>query len=657
MHVILGTAGHIDHGKTTLVKALTGTDTDRLKEERVRGISIDLGFAHFDTGSGEAGVVDVPGHERFIRNMLAGAHGIDLVLLVVAADDGVMPQTEEHLDILHLLGAGRAVVAMTKVDLVEPERRAAVREEIEILLAGTRLEGAPVVEVSAVTGEGVAQLNDTIRAALLGYTRPAPRGCFRLPVDRAFVMRGHGVVVTGTATAGSVRSGAPLRLLPGGAEIRARAIQVHGRAVEAASYGQRVALNLAGVEHGAVRRGQIVCDPALDRVTSRFDAWVELRPAARRPLQNHAVVRVYLGTAEVLARIVWLDGRAALAPKECAFAQLILREPLAGFGGDRFIVRDSTARTTIGGGVMLQPFARKRTWRGARPDHAADAGRAPAGGDDAFLRALTALRDAEAPVDRLRALLQLDDAFAVTPELLAAAANLTADAVRGALARQSDLRPLPDAARAEAYTTADKWQRLRAAVQESLAGFHAVQPRERGMEMESLRSQLAAELPPKVFRAVVEQLARERVLVREDSLVRLPTHTGGLSAAEAALAERVAALVSEGGLTPPDAKQIAAAIGIAPDRLIAILAELERTGRVARADADLYFAADAVERARALIRDYAREHGGEITAAIFRDLIGASRKFSIALLNYFDRTGFTLRLGDVRKVRDLKAKP
>src|SRR6516162_8473360 len=212
MHVILGTAGHIDHGKTALIKALTGVDTDRLKEERERGISIDLGFARFDGGDVEAGVVDVPGHERFIRNMLAGAHGIDLVLLVVAADDGVMPQTEEHLDILHLLGARRGVVAMTKVDLVAPERRRAVREEIEILLDGTGLADAPVVEVSTVTGEGLPALRDTIRAAVHDYTRPDPAGCFRLPVDRAFIMRGHGMVVTGTATAGEVRPGATVRI-------------------------------------------------------------------------------------------------------------------------------------------------------------------------------------------------------------------------------------------------------------------------------------------------------------------------------------------------------------------------------------------------------------------------------------------------------------
>jgi selenocysteine-specific elongation factor len=501
MNLILGTAGHIDHGKTALIKALTGIDTDRLKEERERGISIDLGFAHFEGTDIVAGVVDVPGHERFIRNMLAGAHGIDLVLLVVAADDGVMPQTEEHLDILHLLGAHHGVVAMTKVDLVEPLRRRAVREEIELLLDGTGLAGAPIVEVSTVTGEGLGGLRDTIGSGLRSHTRPAPVGCFRLPVDRAFVMRGYGLVVTGTATAGVVRPGAAVRILPGGAEARVRGVQVHGQPVEQASYGQRVALNLSGLEHGTVQRGQIVCDNELGRVTDRFDAWVELRPAARRPLPRHAAVRVYLGTAEALGKIVWLDGREDLAPKQSTYAQLVLREPIAAFGGDRFILRAENASATIGGGVVLSPFATRPRQR-----------------VDPRLAQLAAIHAASTPLDRLSALLALETAFAVAPDTLGAAANLNADAVRSLLAGHSSVRPLPDAARAEAYTTAAKWERLRTAVGEALAAFHLQHPRQPGMEMESLRSQLAADTPAKVFRAVIEQLGVEAVLVRADSL-------------------------------------------------------------------------------------------------------------------------------------------
>ncbi len=634
MHAILGTAGHIDHGKTALIKALTGIDTDRLKEERERGISIDLGFAHFDVDAEhEAGVVDVPGHERFIRNMLAGAHGIDLVLLVVAADDGVMPQTEEHLDILHLLGTRRGIVAMTKVDLVERPRRAEIRQEIEILLAGTALEGAPIYEVSTVTGEGVERLRVAIRDALRGFVRPEPAGCFRLPVDRVFVMRGHGLVVTGTATAGSVQTGTTVRVLPGGCEARVRAVQVHGRAVERAAYGQRVALNLGGVEREDLRRGHVICDPELDRVTDRFDAWVELRRAAQRPLANHATVRVYLGTAEAMGKVIWLDGRPALSPKESTYAQIVLREAIAAFGSDRFILRNQQAQATIGGGVVLHPFAPRPQQR-----------------PDPRLPQLEALRDAATPQARLDALLALETAFAVSPESLAAAANLRLEVVRGMLGRHDALRPLPNAAHAEAYTTAEKWARLRVAVQQALAAFHRQAPRQPGMEMESLRSQLAPDLPPKVFRAVVAELETEDVLVRQDSALRLPSHRVGLDTGEQRLAERVERVLAAAGLTPPDIKQIQSELRLPGPRLQDLLLQLERDGRVVRVTPDLYFAPAAVERARELIRQHTAAHG-QITAAAFRDLLNASRKFSIALLNYFDRTGFTLRIGDVRKLR------
>ena len=630
---IVGTAGHIDHGKTALIKALTGVDTDRLKEERERGISIDLGFAQFAAGDVTAGVVDVPGHERFIRNMLAGAHGIDLVLLVVAADDGVMPQTEEHLDILHLLGARRGIVAMSKIDLVDPARRAAVREEIEILLAGTGLEGSPIVEVSTVSGEGLTTLRETLCAALRDYTRPAPAGCFRLPVDRAFVMHGHGRIVTGTATAGSVRAGSVVRVLPGGSEARVRGVQVHGRAVELAAHGQRVALNLGGLEHADVRRGHVICDPELDRVTDRFDAWVELRPALRRPLSHRASVRVYLGTAEAMGKIFWLDGRAEVGPKHSAYAQLVVRSPIAAFGGDRFILRADNASATIGGGTVLHPFATPPQQR-----------------IDPRLAQLGALHHAASDVQRLDALLALETAFAVLPDTLAAAADLRADAVRALLAVHPSVRALPDAAHAEVYTTAEKWERLRAQVQATLGAFHRAAPRQAGMEMESLRSQLVPDLAPKVFRAVVEQLAAEHTLARADSLVRLPDHTVEPDRGGAPVADQIAAQLDSAEFMPPDLKQLAAGVGLAVPRLAALLADLERAGRVIRVAPELYFASGTVERARELVRAHVAAHG-EITAAGFRDLISASRKFSLALLNYFDRTGFTLRVGDVRKVR------
>jgi selenocysteine-specific elongation factor len=630
--VILGTAGHIDHGKTALIKALTGVDTDRLKEERERGISIDLGFAELVAGDVAAGIVDVPGHERFIRNMLAGAHGMDVVLLVVAADDGVMPQTEEHLDIVHLLGVRRAVVAMTKVDLVSPARRAAVREEIAILLAGTPLEEAPVIDVSTVTGEGVAALRTALAAALRTAPRAAREGVFRLPIDRAFIMHGHGVVVTGTAIAGTIAAGATVRILPGGATARVRAVQVHGRPAPTAGSGQRVALNLAGIERAAVGRGQIVCDPRLDRATHRFDAWVELRPAARRPLARHAAVRLHLGTAEALATVVWLDGRAALAPNASAYAQLVLRSPVAAFGGDRFILRTQNARATIGGGRVVYPFASR-----------------PAARVDPRLPRLAALHRAASARERLAALLELDAGCVVAPDALAAAADLESDAVRTALAGDSAVRALPNPTNVEAYTTAGKWQQLRMRVEGALTAHHGAHPREPGLEMEALRGQVAPDVPAKVFRVVVDELAREGVLARRESILRRPGHTTALDADETRIAIRVLRRLESSGFTPPDTAQLAGELQVPPAQLSAVLAELERNGRVVRATAELCFAAMVVERARELFR--AQAALGAVTAAGFRDRIHASRKFSLALLNYFDRTGFTLRVGDARVLR------
>ena len=630
---IIGTAGHIDHGKTALIRALTGQNTDRLKEEKERGISIDLGFAYMDLANGErAGIVDVPGHERFIRNMLAGAHGIDLLLLVVAADDGVMPQTEEHLDITHLLGVAHGIVAITKADLVDAERLAAVRDEVEILLAGTTLEGSPIITVSSITGMGLDVLRATIDDRLAGYQRVAPTGSFRLPVDRAFVMHGHGTVVTGTAVAGTVHPGDAVRVLPGGEEGRVRSVQVHNHEVPEATFGQRVALNLGGVERTDVQRGHVICDPRLDRVTERFDAWVEIRSGAGRPVESHEVVRVYLGTAEVMGKLVVLDGRDELAPRQSGFAQLVLRQPLQALRGDRFILRNQSAQRTVGGGIVTHPFAR-RYRRGAVP-----------------LPALEALRAASNPADIVRALLTVETDFAVTLDFLAQAGALSFDMVRDALRHASSLRALPDAENAAACTTSEKWEALRVAVLAELGEFHRQKPLVPGMEMESLRSQIAPDLAPKVFRAVLDALVVEKVVTRDESVLRLPAHRVTLKRDEENLAARAEELIAAGGFTPPDLKQVETALGVAHARLQAILQQLEREGRVAKIAEGLYFAREPLEQARERLRAHVTRHG-EIGAATFRDLLGASRKFSISLLDYFDRSGFTMRVGDIRKLR------
>jgi selenocysteine-specific elongation factor len=633
MAVVIGTAGHIDHGKTALVRALTGQDTDRLKEEKERGISIDLGFAHFDAPDGaRAGVVDVPGHERFIKNMLAGAHGMDLVLFTVAADDGVMPQTEEHLDILHLLGVRRGIFVITKIDLVDAGRVAAVREEIEILAAGTTLEGAPVLAVSSATGEGIDALRAEIGRQLAVAPQRAAHGPFRLPVDRAFVMHGHGVVVTGTAIAGRIREGDAVRVLPDGDRARVRNLQVHGTVVDEARQGQRVAMNLAGVDRTDVGRGQVVCDETITRTTNRFDAFVEVRAGRRRGLRSHGRVRLHVGTAEVMGKVVLLDERPEIPARSSGWAQLVLTAPAVALRGDRFIIRDETARWTLGGGVVVNPFADRHRR-----------------GEAGLVDRLTALRDGDL-ASAARALLELVPEFAGERAVVAQALAAEPDEIQRALAKVPDIIPIPDPTSPEAWATAAKWSRLADLVATLVAAAHRDRPTEAGVEMEHLRSRLDLAVSARTFRWCIDRLVGANALVREDSILRLPSHRVALGAEARSLGERLERLIADGRFTPPDLRQLGAETGIPYRRLLDVLGVLEKEGRVVRVAADLFYAPAAAEEAKARLAAHCRAHG-EIGAATFRDLIGASRKFAIAFLDWCDRTGMTMRVGDMRRLR------
>jgi selenocysteine-specific elongation factor len=634
---IIGTAGHIDHGKTALIKVLTGHDTDRLKEEKERGISIDLGFAYLDLPNDErVGVVDVPGHERFIGNMLAGAHGIDLVLFTIAADDGVMPQSEEHLDILHLLGVRKGIFAITKADLVEPDRLDAVREEIEILTLDTTLEGAPIIAVSSVTGMGVDQLRQEIAHQLQGYERPFLPGYFRLPVDRAFIMKGHGVVVTGTAVAGVLSEGETVRVLPGGETVRVRSIQVHGQSVSTAHWGRRVALNLAGLEKSGIARGHVVCHPKVTLTTQRFDAFVEIRPGARREIKNHEQVRIHLGTAEAMGKLILLNGQTVgpdvLAPASSAFCQIALDAPMVALRGDRFIMRGQTAQRTLGGGEVVNPFARRyrRTEQGVTTQ-------------------LASLRAA----DLVRACfmyLEMQSDFASSLEELYQGVNGGEDEVADVLAQDPQILSFPDSGHPEAYTTVAKWQRLAATVTQLLTAFHTATPLARGMEMESLRSQLPFAFSPKLFRAVTEKLVADGVAVREDSTLHLPSHRVTLNEHEQETSVRLEQLLQAGGFTPPELKALEAECGAPRKVLSDLLSVLESRGAVVKVTADLYLSSMVLEKAKAALVEYLSVQS-EMSAATFRDLLGVSRKTAIPLLEYFDRSGLTLRVGDVRKLR------
>ncbi|MGH7824388.1 MAG: selenocysteine-specific translation elongation factor [Candidatus Binatia bacterium] len=632
MPYIIGTAGHIDHGKTRLIKALTGQDTDRLKEEKERGISIDLGFAHFDLPDGtQAGVVDVPGHEKFIRNMLAGAHGIDLVLFTVAADDGVMPQTEEHLDIVHLLGVKMAIFVITKADLVQPARIADVEEEIKILTLETLLEDSPVIAVSAATGQGLEELKELIAQTLKKRDKPAPSGYFRLPVDRAFVLQGHGVIVTGTALSGHVKTGDHVRCLPGDQMFRVRSLQVHGRSVDSAGWGQRVALNLTGSERADVARGHVICHEKLHLTSDRFDTFLEVRPAAAKGIKNHQRIRLHLGTAERLAKVILLGEKEKIQPKESAYCQVTLSEPVLALRGDHFIVRDETARRTLAGGMVINPWAKKHKK-----------------GESSLKARLQTLHDGD--ITRLaEAFLEESQSFALTIQSIHQFLNVREEEIGGLIEKMTSLRAI-SAEGEKVYTTENKRLKLRDAIVKALKDFHASHALVPGMDMEELRGKLPFELSPKIFRGVVDALIGEKTIAKEENLLRVWEHRIQLGGQDKSLMEKIKKILGEQPMAPPDLKDVERQLGINRSKLADVIRLLERDGSVVRVTADLYFLSDCVEKVKAVLKRNLLEKG-EITAAGFRDLLGSSRKYTIALLEYFDREGTTVRIGDTRRLK------
>jgi selenocysteine-specific elongation factor len=638
MPYIIGTAGHIDHGKTSLIKALTGQDTDRLKEEKERGISIDLGFAHLTLPDGtEFGVVDVPGHERFIKNMLAGAHGIDLVLFTVAADDGVMPQTEEHLDIVHLLGVKMAIFVITKADLVPAARIAEVEEEIDILTLGTTLENSPKIAVSSVTGRGIDELKTRIGTVLKSGPKAVPSGYFRLPVDRAFVLQGHGVVVTGTALSGAVRAGEQVRCLPGDHLFRVRSLQVHGHSVDSAGWGQRVAMNLTGPERASIERGHVICHEKITLTTARFDAFLEVRPAASKGIKNHQRVRVHMGAAERLGKIVLLGAKEKAEPKESAYCQITLDEPLLVLRGDHFIVRDETAQRTLAGGLAIHPWA-KRHKRGEKN----------------LGERLAALHKGDTG-QLIETFVNESESFALPLGPIHQFLNVHDDEARTQADKIKTLRAL-SAEGEKLYTTQPKWQRVKDTLLAALQTFHAGHPLVPGMDMEELRGKLPYDLAPKIFRVVIDTLAGEQTLAKEENLLRLASHRVQLGGQEKALMERIKKILGEQPLAPPDLKDIEKQLGLNRGKLTEVIRLLERDKSVVRVSSDMYFLATSIDQLRTSLKNFLTEKG-ELTAASFRDLIGSTRKYTIPLLEYFDRDGLTVRIGDVRRLRAQPDKP
>ncbi|HEX8634852.1 MAG TPA: selenocysteine-specific translation elongation factor [Pyrinomonadaceae bacterium] len=636
--IIVGTAGHIDHGKTTLVRALTGVDADRLPEEKRRGITIDLGFAELDLGDTRVGFVDVPGHERFVKNMLAGAHGIDAVALVIAADEGVMPQTREHFDISKLLGVRNGLVVITKIDLVDEELLALVRAEAEELVAGSFLEAAPVVAASARSGAGLDELRARLREVAARVPARSSQAVARLPVDRAFTMRGFGAVVTGTLVAGEIAEGDEMELLPAAHRVRVRGLQVHGRAVAKAYAGQRTAINLGGVDVASIERGMTLAPAGRLRATQIIDTSLEVLPTAPRALRSRARVRVHLGAAEVLARVQVLEPAGEIAAGARGFAQLRLESPVVALPEERFIIRSYSPQRTIGGGSVLDAFAAKhrgrdRTAARARLTALTDAGAAQrlllyveAAGDDGLRRADLAARTG-----------WRDETLGAALRETTAAGGAVVEA-EGVYVGRKIFDAFIQAARAE------------------VEAHHRREPLQRGLARETLRERLFGHVAPEVFRAVLAEAERAGLLVSERDIVRAGGHTLALSAADSELHARLEQIYREAALEAPtfdDAlARAAGGASVAREHARKILQLLIDSGALVRVSNDLLIHRDALARLVETLREYAARHEPErlIDVAAFKDLTNVSRKYAIPLLEYLDRARITRRAGDRRLI-------
>ena len=623
--MIIGTAGHIDHGKTTLVRALTGVDTDRLKEEKTRGISIELGYAYTSMANGDVlGFIDVPGHERLVHTMAAGASGIDFGLLVVAADDGIMPQTREHLAILALLGVRRGAVAITKADRVDLSRLAAVELDIIDLVADTFLRDAPIFPVNASTddGPGIATLRSYLHGIAQTMGEQRIDGLFRLAVDRVFTLPGHGTVVTGTVYAGQVHAddtGADLRLMPEGRPVRVRSIHAQNRPSETGRAGQRCALNLSGLDKDLVSRGDWIADPRCFISSRNVDAQLQLLPSADGPVRAWTPLHIHLGAAHYVAHVVLLSPDT-LSPGGSAKVQLVFDEPVCAMSGDRFIARNAQANRTVGGGVVLDPNApdRKRrapqrlAWLDAVAAMLAGTGvsalleQAPYGLDEATLTRLTG-----------------SDAYS----LVASGEALRVQARNGQM-RTLILRTF--------------WAELADRVEQTLDVFHQGAPDEPGLESGRLRRMALPAMPDTLWPVVLDDLIRHERLMRNGPWLHRPGHSASLSEAEAGLAAGLLPLIYAGAFDPPWVRDLARAQNESEDCVRQLLRKLVRRGELFQVVPDLFYHQAQIQRMAMLVSSLGNQDG--ISAAAFRDVAGLGRKRAIQVLEFFDRVGYTRRL-------------
>ncbi len=629
--LILGTAGHIDHGKSSLVKALTGVDPDRLAEEKKRGITIELGFAQLVLPSERhVGVVDVPGHEKFVRHMVAGATGVDVALIVIAADDGIMPQTVEHLAVLELLGVRSAVVALSKIDLVDEEWAEFVSDEIAGRLADGPFANAPIIGVSSRTGAGLDELRAALDEACASAEHTKAANVARMPVDRVFTVKGFGTVVTGTLWSGELHEGDELVVMPSEAKTRVRSIQMHGKSAESAPAGNRVAVSLAGLSTDEVRPGDFICAPEAAHLTDRFDAeFTYLDPFSfGRPLKTGARVHVAHGTREVLGRILFMDGLETLNSKGRTFAQIRLEEPLPVAYRDQFIVRSYSPVHVIGGGTVLSPRPRRRT--NLKPEEHTMLAALDSGDVDAAIGAHLELAGAPEPASEIAHSCGLDE-----------------ETVARALARMEDAACVVSlSGREKLFARPALVQKIVSAMERSLLMFHSSNPDATGLAKETLRQTAAPTVAPGVFDALLDEAERRGAIMRTEGEVSHPKASAGARKKEEETAEKIADVL-RGCTTPPEIGGIAEELGIDVSIARKAVARLVQDGRVTRIDADRYYDRAVIDNYREVVRTHLSENGPS-PASDLKDAMGITRKYAMPLLEHFDSTGLTRREGDLR---------
>ena len=633
-HFVLGTAGHVDHGKTALIKALTGIDTDRLKEEKERGITIELGFASLTLPSGQTlGVVDVPGHEKFIKNMVSGAAGIDLVMMVIAADEGIMPQTKEHLNICSVLGISKGIIALTKIDLVEKDWLKLVQSEIIEFLQGTFLEDAPIVPVSAIKQEGLTDLIEAMEATTSHINEKIDDGIFRLPVDRVFTMKGFGTVVTGTLVSDHIKTGEDIQILPKNITTRIRGIQVHNQTVEEAWSGQRTAINLQGIEKSAIERGDVLVRPQTVWPSQRLDVLVEFLASNSKNLKNRALVRLHTGTSEIIARIILLE-KDELAPGQKNFAQLVLSDKDVVVSGDHFVLRSYSPITTIGGGQIIDPLPDKHKRL-----------------NEKIIEELNLLQKGTL-AEKIPVILERAGFTGISLRCLAFRLGINAKKIREALenlfsGKKAFLLDNDDTT----VISANFFHQFEELIIKNISVYHKKYSLKEGISREELKASSGNIISSKLFNMALNSLNKNGVIVSDKDNVHLTGYQVEFSEELDSLRSDIAGVYNDAGLTPSSLTEVMNKFKNQKTKAQSIIKLMLKEGDLIQINEELCFARETLEKLRnnykaQLIKE------GKATPANFKELTGLSRKYIIPLMEYFDMSKLTVRVGDHRILRE-----